>query len=399
MSDAQKLFRQHFGFTPTATVRAPGRLELLGNHTDYNDGLVLALAVDRYLTISASPRSDGKVELVSSLFPEPVIFPANNLLKGPAGTWTNYVKGVLDQLRQHGVALRGFSAAIHSSIPLGAGLSSSAALEVATALIYRQLYPYTLTSTGCTVPPTPDASGTLPPLRKEAKLEIAKLCRAAENQFVGLQCGLLDQITCLFGKAFHAVEIDCQSLAVELVPMIGEVVFVVLDSGVQHQLVHNEYNLRRASCTAAAQAFGVQSLRALELKNLTAGRARLNDDQYGCARHILEEIRRVIFGTRALQEGDFTQFGQYMLQSHESSRDWFKNSCPELDCLVDIARAHPACYGARLTGGGFGGATINLVRQDQADVFMKSMAEQYEKRTGRQTHPMRCQVVDGAGPV
>jgi galactokinase len=399
MDEASALFKRHFGFTPVCTVCAPGRLELLGNHTDYNEGLVLALALDRELTLAASPRPDGKVSLVSSAYVDPVTFSVSELSPHSPVQWTDYVLGVLDRLQRHGVPLRGWNAAITSSIPVGAGMSSSAALEVAAALAYRELYPYALTPTGSTVPPPRDSQGTVPPPTKEEKLEMARLCQAAENEFVGLKCGILDQVTCLFGKAFHAVEIDCQSLAIELVPMFGEVALVVCDSGVKHQLASGGYNALRTHCHAAARALGAASLRSVDPKDLAARQDRLTPREFECASHVTGEIRRVLFGARALREGDFEQFGQYMLQSHESSRDLLRNSCPELDLLVELARHHPACLGARLTGGGFGGATINLVRKDHLKAFAHAIVEQYEHHTGKWIEPLVCRVDDGARVV
>src|SRR6266446_9871408 len=222
MSDVQTLFKRHFNYPPTHVVRAPGRLELLGNHTDYNEGLVMSLAVDKYIHMASSPRSDGKIELVSAAFPEPERFWMSELKKNPAAPWSDYVKGVLDQLRKRGVHFSGFNAAIYGEIPMGAGLSSSAALEVATALTIRRLYPFSLTETGVTVPPKRNAQGDLPPLAAKEKLHLAKLCQAAENQFVGVQSGLLDQISSLFGKAWQVLSIDFRFLTVERAPLIGE---------------------------------------------------------------------------------------------------------------------------------------------------------------------------------
>ena len=390
------LFKKQFGYTPTRVVRAPGRLELLGNHTDYNQGLVLALVVDKYISIASASRTDGRIELASSAFLEKEKFSITDLGKKPAAPWADYVKGVLDQLRKRGVSFGGFTAAVHGTLPMGAGLSSSAAIEVATALTVRQLYPYTLTETGVTTPPWPDRAGGLPPMTTQEKLQMARLCQAAENQFVGVHCGVLDQVSSLFGKAFHAIEIDCQSLAIEHVPMLGDVAIIVCNSGVKHQLVAGEYNALRRHCEAAAQALGAKSLRAVDLPRLKAHEAKLSRRQFECAYHIVGEIQRVIFGTRALRENDFVQFGQYMFQSHESSRDFFKNSCAELDTLVELARLQPGCLGARLTGGGFGGATINLVERDRAPAFMKRVAREYQERTGLTTEPMLCQIADGA---
>jgi galactokinase len=397
MVPVQKLFRERFGYTPQHVVQAPGRLELLGNHTDYNQGLVMALAIDNYIAIASSPRTDGRIELVSSAFPEREKFSAYDLKKNAAAPWADYVKGVLAQLRQRQVDCGGFNAAIHGTIPMGAGMSSSAALEVATALTVRQLRPYTLSSTGATAPPVRDAAGQLPPLTGADRLNIAKLCQAAENQFVGVQSGLLDQMSCLFGKAFHAMEIDCQSLAVDRLPIIGEIALVVCQTGVKHELVAGEYNVLQQHCEAAARALGVKSLRSVDPPMLAANKSRLPGRLYECAYHVAGEIQRVMFGARALRDGDFQQFGQYMFQSHESSRDFLKNSCPELDVLVELARAHPACLGARLTGGGFGGATLNLVERAHVEKFMHAISQAYEQRTGRTMQPMLCQIVDGAG--
>lgn len=396
MTDAKSLFKNTFGYTPTYFVQAPGRVELLGNHTDYNEGLVLSLAVDRYVHIAASPRSDGKIELVSSAFAEREKFSITDVAKRPEASWADYVKGVLLQLRQHGVYFSGFNAAIHSTIPMGAGLSSSAALQVATALTVRQLHPYTLTPTGSTIPPLRNAKGSLPPLTHSERLHLARLCHAAESLFVGVHCGLLDPLSSLCGKGFHVMEIDCQSASVELVPLIGEVAIVLCDTGVPHALADGRYNELRAFCESAAKKLGVKSLRSVEPRMLAANKSRLTGREHACAYHIAGEIQRVIFGARALRTDDFEQFGQYLFQSHESSRDFFLNSCPELDLLVELARAHPACLGARLTGGGFGGATVNLVQRPRLDNFKAAIAKGYEERTGRKLQPMLCQVVDGA---
>jgi galactokinase len=374
-------YHKHFGALPTQVVHAPGRLELIGNHTDYNAGLVMGIAVDRYISIAAAPRNDGKIELASSAFPAPENFPSDTLKKNPAAPWANYVKGVLEQLRKRKIHFGGFNAAIIGTIPMGAGMSSSAALEVATAMTVRKLFPYSL---------TPAGSGNA------EKLEMAKICQAAENQFVGVNCGLLDQICSLYGKAAHAIEIDCQSLSVEHAPLQGEIAIVVCQSGVEHQLVGGEYNELRRQCEEAAKKLGAKALRAVDPKRLEENRAKLTEREYQCAAHVVGEIQRVTFGARALRAGDFAQFGQYMYQSHESSRDLFHNSTKSLDKLVELARQHPGCLGARLTGGGFGGATINLVKKDFSQDFMKFMAATYEQQTGHKANPMLCQIVDGA---
>jgi galactokinase len=391
----QTLFKKHFGYTPAHVVKAPGRLEVLGNHTDYNDGLVMSVAVDKYIFVASAPRTDGRIELVSSAFPEPEKFWVTDFKPSPAARWADYVKGVLAQLRKRGVNFSGFNAAIHGTIPMGAGMSSSAALEVATALTVRRLYPFSLTETGATLPPKRDEKGELPPVPLAERMHFAKVCRAAENEFVGVQCGILDQVSSLFGKAWNILNIDCRFLTVEHVPVIGEAI-IVCETGVKHALVGGEYNELRQNCESAAKKLGAKNLRSVELNHLRACKAQLTPRQYECAYHVVGEIARVVAAERALRDDDHRQFGQFMFQSHESSRDSLKNSCAELDLLVELARKHPGCLGARLTGGGFGGATINLVAYHQAESFMQSVAQVYERQTGHKITPVVCQVVDGA---
>jgi galactokinase len=391
----QDVFKHHFGYTPPHAVKAPGRLELLGNHTDYNDGLVLSIAVDRYIHVAIAPRTDGKIELVSAAFPAPEIFWMSEMKSNPAARWADYVKGVLAQLRKRGVNFSGFNAAFYGTIPMGAGMSSSAALEVATALAVRKLYPFGLGETGATVPPKRDARGHLPTLDKTERMYFAKLCRAAENEFVGVPCGILDQVSSLFGKPWNVIQLDCRYLTVDHAPLIGEAI-IVCETGVKHALVGGEYAELRQNCESAAKKLGAKSLRSVEMKWLKQNQAALTEREFQCAHHVVSEIARVVAGEQALRDEDHRQFGQYMFLSHESSRDSLKNSCAELDILVALAQQHPGCLGARLTGGGFGGATINLVSYHQAEDFMQHMAGGYEAKTGRKITPLVCQVVEGA---
>jgi galactokinase len=395
MHDAQTLFKKQFGYTPTHAVAAPGRLEVLGNHTDYNHGLVMSVAVDKYIFIASSPRPDGRVELISSAFPAPEKFSVSDLQSNPAARWADYVKGVLAQLRRRGVHFGGFNAAIHGTLPLGAGMSSSAALEVATAMTIRRLHPFTLTDTGTALPPKPNARGELPPVTLAERMQYARLCRAAENEFVGVPCGILDQVSSLFGRAWNVMNIDCQSLTVDHSPLPG-VALVVCPSGVPHALVGGEYKELRDNCESAARKLGAKFLRTVELKQLLAAKSELTEREFACARHVVDEIARVVAAERALRADDLAQFGQYLFQSHESSRDFLKNSTVELDQLVELARQQPGCLGARLTGGGFGGATLNLVAYHQAEQFIVHLATGYEKQTGVKLRPIVCQIVDGA---
>lgn len=392
----QEVFRQGYHFTPPHVVRAPGRLEVLGNHTDYNEGLVMAVAVDRFVEIAISPRTDGKIELISSAFPQRESFFLSDIRTNPEAPWADYVKGVLLQLRRKGVHFSGFNAAIHSTIPLGSGMSSSAALEVASALAVRQMYPYSLNELGAAdSPPRRDRQGRLAPVNATERLPLARLCQAAENQFVGVNCGLLDQISSLFGRSHHVMTIDCRFQKVEYLPLIGEAL-VVCNTGVKHALVGGEYNALRKNCESAARALKAKSLRSVDMAYLKANKARLNPREYECAYHVVSEIQRVVYAERALRENDHRQFGQYLFQSHESSRDHLRNSCRELDLLVELARGHRACLGSRLTGGGFGGATLSLVAYHEVEDFIAHMATGYEQKTGQTLRPMVCQIADGA---
>ncbi len=397
MRAVQDLFQSTFGAAPAVVVAAPGRLELLGNHTDYNCGLVMSLAVDKYIYIAATPRKDATVELVSSSFPGLTDrFYLDRIEKNPATSWANYTKGVLLELRRRGVHFTGFNAAIHGTIPFGSGLSSSAALEMATALAVRQMHPFTLTARGPAEPPRRLPNRELPPLSAAEKIELARVGQAAESSFVGANVGLLDQISSLFGRAGQVIQIDFLHLSVAHSPLPPGVAIVVCDSAVKHDLSAGEYNELRAHCESAARKLGAGSLRQIDIRQLRQSKGLLTEREFQCASHIVGENQRVVAGERALREGDIAQFGQYLYQSHESSRDNFKNSIPALDTLVDIAHSIPGCFGARLTGGGFGGSTINLVTGDATQHFIAALADEYRRRTGIQASPWRAGIVNGA---
>ncbi|HEV8541820.1 MAG TPA: galactokinase family protein [Verrucomicrobiae bacterium] len=393
--DLKAFFQSSFGAPPAHVVRAPGRLELLGNHTDYNAGLVMSLAVDKYVYIAATPRQDAIVELASTSFPGRDCFYIDHIARNPAAPWANYIKGVLLELKKSGVHFTGFNAAVHGTIPFGAGLSSSAALEMATTLIIRELFPFSLRENSLDAPPKRE-NGKLPPLTPAEKLRLARIGQAAESEFVGVKCGLLDQISSLFGKQGQVIQTDFLHLTVQHDPMPPGVAIVVADSAVKHDLAAGDYNEVRAQCENAARKLGVQFLRSVTPAQLEENKSKLAPREYQCAFHIVGENQRVIFGERALREGEVYQFGQYLFQSHASSRDYFKNSTPKLDALVEIAQKLKGCYGARLTGGGFGGATINLVQQDALEQFKRRLAEEYYARTKIRTEPWMARIVDGA---
>jgi len=355
------------------TAYAPGRVELLGNHTDYNQGFVLSAAIDRGITLSGEATGSERTELRSAALGETFEASAERLSPSQEHEWANYLLGVLDVFRKEGLPVSGFRASVESNLPLGAGLSSSAALEVSTAKLLEKIFGF-----------------TLDPLR------LAKLCRRAENEFVGVNCGLLDQVSSVFGKAGHAIFLDCRKETVETTPFPSGVSLLITQCGVAHRLSGGEYNERREQCFDAAARLGVEALRDVTSEQLEAARERLPRLSYLRAAHIVGENERVLQGVQLLRSGDARGFGALMFASHESSRVNFENSTPELDALVEIVRELPGVYGSRLTGGGFGGATVTLLESDKAADVAKTLAERYHERTGFTAQPILCAIADGA---
>ncbi len=350
---------------------APGRVELLGNHTDYNDGVVLAAAIDRGITLEGDLSGNGIILLTSNgeqvrhdleyRWPEPLTH----------STWANYPLGVVRMLLEEGYEISGFSATISSNLMTGAGLSSSAALEVATCLLIEKL-----------------AGFSLEPMAR------AKLCRRAENEFVGVNCGLLDQASSVFGAENAAIHLDCRAETVETVPFPEGFALLITNSGVKHELTGGEYNERRNQCFEAASILGVKALRDTTSAALLA--ADMPDVTRRRALHVTGEIERVQAGVQMLKAGDGNGFGRLMFESHESSRKNFENSTPELDALVEIARSTAGVFGSRLTGGGFGGATVSLIDPQQADAIIARFAEEYQKITGITCQTYLTTLAEGA---
>lgn len=353
---------------------APGRVELLGNHTDYNGGVVLAAAIDRGMTVSGGQRDDGLIVLEAEDFGKQFQTKLTELQPQKEEAWANYALGVVDEFRKAGLSLPagGFTARVTGNIPVGGGLSSSAAFEVATAGFLLKL-------TGQTLPP----------------IELAKLCQRAENHFVGVKSGLLDQATSVFGRAHQAVFLDCRSEEVRNVPFPKNLALVIADSGKKHALIQGEYNERREQCEAAAKALGVKLLREVTSAQLEAA-ANLDPLLKQRARHIVGENERVQEAVALLAAGDGAGFGRLMDASHESSRVNFENSSAELDILVELARPLPGVLGARLSGGGFGGATVTLVEAGQAAQVAVELAAAYERETSIKAQIFVCQIADGA---
>lgn len=371
-------FTAKFGQAPTVLSRAPGRLEILGNHTDYNEGTVLSVAVDREMTAAAAPVAGKTCQILDVVSGSERRFELDQLERPKRGDWANYIKGLIVEFQKRGKTVPAFNAAIGSTVPLSAGMSSSAALEMAMTLIIRQLAK------------ADDISWQ----------DCARIGQACENNYVGAKTGLLDQFSSLKGKAGQLVYSDFRSLEVQNVPIPAGTAFVVANCMVKHNLT-NEYNERREACEDAARTLagiypGVKTLRDVSLQQLEAAKARLKSLSYRRALHVVGEITRVAAGVAALRHDDITGFGRLMFESHDSSRDHFENSCEELDMLVDIARELPGALGARLSGGGFGGITVHLVKADAANEYQKALVDAYAKRSGLKAEAMICKAADGA---
>lgn len=352
---------------------APGRVEILGNHTDYNDGVVLSAALELGIRCEGREAPGGEIRLSSEGEPGEFVLPAGESLL-PNATWVDYPLGVAKLLRDAGHAVRGFACGFFSNLPTGAGLSSSAALEVATAVFLCRLFGISLSG-----------------------MEVAKICKDAENQFVGVNCGLLDQVSSVFGKKEHLVFLDCRAGEVNRIPMVSGVELLIINSGVRHALTGGEYNERREQCFEAAQTLGVSHLRDVTSARVLASEA-LPEVVKRRALHITGENERVLLGVKALENRDVEAFGQLMFASHESSRVNFENSTRELDVLVSLAAETQGVLGSRLTGGGFGGATVSLVRSGFAEPAAKSITASYHKQTGHKPTAHICQIGDGALP-
>jgi len=341
---------------------APGRAEWLGNHTDYNDGLVLGIGLEVGATVTARPIAGQQLVLRAEDLGEEVACDLDTLRPVGAGSWANYAIGVAAGFLARGAKATGVELSIRSTVPMGAGLSSSAALECATARALQQAW------------------GT-----EFDDMELARIGQEAEHQFAGVRCGLLDQVTSLFAARDHAVFFDCRSLEVERIPVPPEVRFVIVQSGVKHALSDGAYNDRRAECEEAAQILGVGKLREALPAMLDAAEhdGRLLGAPLRRARHVVGENARVAAAVEALRAGDLVMVGGLMNESHESSRTLFENSCEELDFLASAAREVPGCLGARLTGGGFGGAVLALVRGGTEEEFVKSIGDRAAAAWGR----------------
>jgi galactokinase len=346
--------------------RAPGRVNLIGEHTDYNDGFVMPTALEFSTSVAANGRSDRILVVHSESFDETREFHLDDPAPKASHHWSDYVLGTAVILQRAGYRIEGANLSIRGEVPIGAGLSSSAALEVATAFALLDIAGITLTP-----------------------VEIAKLCQRAENEFVGIQCGIMDQFTACHGSPGEALLLDCRSLAFRRVPLPARACLVICNSMVHHELAASEYNQRRADCTAGVRHLArmlphVNALRDVTLSELEKYGRNMDETVYRRCRHVIGENSRVEEAFTALQCGDLNRFGVLMRASHCSLRDDFEVSCPELDLLADTAAQLPGVYGSRMTGGGFGGCTVNLVREECADAFCETIRRSYRESTGKE---------------
>jgi galactokinase len=379
------LFRKRFDGEASAVVRAPGRVNLIGEHTDYNGGFVLPMAVDRDVRIALRPRGDRLVRIHSVDLSRDAQFDLDTL-QGAAPTpgrgepehdgWAEYVKGVAWSLGQAGHELNGFDAALSGDVPRGAGLSSSAALELAAARAFWTVSPF-----------------------HWRPVEMALACQRAENSWLGVSSGIMDQLVSAAGSEGHALLIDCRTLTTRPVPLPSGTAVLVLDTSTRRGLVGSAYNERRQQCEEAARHFGVDELRDLSLEELESEAEKLPPLLLKRARHVVGENARTLAAAEAMEQGDSVEMGRLMNLSHYSLRDDFEVSSPALDVISACARELDGCYGARLTGAGFGGCAVALVAAEAASQVSRLVGDCYLAATGRQARAYLCQPAQGAGEL
>lgn len=370
--DVAACFLHHFGHPPRWIVRAPGRVNLIGEHTDYNDGFVLPLAIDRAVWIALAPRTDRRVTVHSVDFDQAGEFSLDDLRHQQAG-WLEYLKGTAWALQDAGHCLTGWEGVLQGDVPLGAGLSSSAALEMATARAFALV-------------------GNL----DWNPVVMAKLGQRAENKWVGVNCGIMDQLISAAGHAQHALLIDCRSLDTQPVPFPPGVAVAVLDTATRRGLVDSAYNQRRSQCEAAARFFHVPALRDVAIEQLEQSADGMDAVARRRARHVITENDRTLRAADAMRRGDAAQLGRLMSESHQSLRDDYEVSSDALNAMVECAEAHEACYGARMTGAGFGGCAVALIRADAGDDFVRRTSAAYQESTGLTPAAYVCQATNGA---
>jgi galactokinase len=378
--DIVQRFESRFGVRPRV-FRAPGRVNLIGEHTDYNDGFVMPAALGFSTFVAISPRQDRKLLIHSEEFPGEFDYDLDALPTQRTGAWCDYVLGVAVVLRQRGSNLRGANLSVHGEVPIGAGLSSSAAIEVASALALLSLE---------------ETRWALP--------EVAKLCRQAENEFVGARVGIMDQFVSCMGKSGHACLLDCRSLEFKFVPIPAGIQLVICNTMVKHDLATGAYNQRREECEQGVRYFAksdpaIRALRDVSVEMLERTVQGLPPVIAKRCTHVVRENQRTLDAAQSLIAGDLKAVGGLMRDSHNSLRDLYEVSCRELDAMVEAAEGLPGFIGGRMTGGGFGGCTVNLVRAEHAQEFASQIAERYRQSTGIHPQTYLCSAEDGAGEI
>lgn len=370
-------FRGTFGEMPTL-IQSPGRVNLIGEHTDYNEGFVLPAAIDKAIFLAVGPRTDQKLHFVSADLKSTYQGNLTDIKRSTKG-WANYLLGVVDQLQKETTLPGGLNVIFGGTIPIGSGLSSSAALENGVVVALNHLYNLGMEG-----------------------VPMALLSQRAENQFVGVQCGIMDQFASMMGRDGHVIKLDCRSLAYDYAPMaMTDFRIVLCDSRVKHSLASSEYNTRRSECEAgvamirAVYGDQIHSLRDVTMDMLNQYVRDQEPLLYKRCAYVVLENQRLLAGVADLEAGNIDAFGQRMYESHEGLSKWYEVSCPELDVLEDIAHAHPGVLGARMMGGGFGGCTINLVREEALADFEQVVQKKYSERTGKQTLIYTCRIENG----
>ncbi|MEQ4987743.1 galactokinase [Proteus vulgaris] len=377
INNVTRSFTSIFGYAPTHFIQAPGRVNLIGEHTDYNDGFVLPCAINYQMVVAAAKREDNTIRVIAVDYQNEVDeFSFDNTIEFlPNKMWANYVRGVIHFLQKDNYSFHGMDIAISGNVPQGAGLSSSAALEVAIGQTLKTLY-------------------QLPISQKEIALNGQK----AENQFVGCNCGIMDQLISACGEENHALLIDCRSLDTFSVTMPENMVVMIINSNKKRGLVDSEYNTRRQQCEEAARILNVTALRDATLADLQAKKTLMSEVVYRRARHVITENNRTLKAAEALRHGDLITLSQLMMQSHHSMRDDFEITVKEVDTLVEIVKSVLGDRGGvRMTGGGFGGCVVALVTPDLVDQVVDSVKAQYEALTGLKETIYVCSASQGAG--